>query len=537
MPTAKGPQRRPTIDARMKLLIIATIARRPDYYQLVKDRIEPYCFDPLAEPDAIVLWAIVNNLFEVTREELSEEVVLSEFFNISRYDSRITEDMQSRVIETLAKCYSKPTISPSTLDWVKSRLTRWLTDSLAAKAAVDLSPSRGYMVDLDTYASEFQKKVQQTQLITSGVNVDAWEGNPEDWLSEPLLNRSTGISFIDSFMNGGHSDGEINLVLGPYGSCKTLTMIQLIVEQAKQAMIDYVMNGRQGKRPIVVYAFYELSREEFRRRMLSYAAQIPGDFMRSATPQQLSRTGNLKPYELQRWSAQIEAGLDVPGEYERFMNVVELMRDHVILLACSDPNQAMDIDQLAARLQAIKEERNAEIRCVCVDYLGALVELVGSRKTLTDNQRRLMLGHAPLHLRNQIASKAACNCPVWALHQLTAEKNALRPGVLPAVTDAAGAKNLAENADFSFMIGKPTEENRALFGQGKIRRVGRIPAIVIQIDGVMNRVSSTDGQYVLDERTKQIVSAREMNVISTPAQLNMAARNRRGPAISVADDD
>src|SRR5206468_1502057 len=99
---------------------------------------------------------------------------------------------------------------------------------------------------------------------------------PDGWdHAAPLKLSPTGIPVLDHFLGDGHRPGEVNLFMGPYGSCKTLIAVMGLVEGARHAAALAADPDGDGRTPLSVLVSYETPLAELRERCLSYAAGIP----------------------------------------------------------------------------------------------------------------------------------------------------------------------------------------------------------------------------------------------------------------------
>jgi hypothetical protein len=98
------------------------------------------------------------------------------------------------------------------------------------------------------------------------------------------------------------------------------------------------------------------------------------------------------------------------------------------------------------------------------------------------------------------------NCPVWSMQQLNNEANAMRPGHLPKMVDTPECRSFAENCNFCFVMGIPTRTGQFPFTARKHRRASELAPIVLTLDGAQARILDTRDQWVLDDRTRSVVS-------------------------------
>ncbi len=343
---------------------------------------------------------------------------------------------------------------------------------------------------------------------------------PAGWDKAPSLKVfSTGISVFDRFLGGGHKGGETCLFMGPYGSCKTTVAVMGLVEGARQAAALTAEPDWDGREALSVIISYETPVEELRERCLSYAALIPRHRAERVISggeglDFLSTSDHLLAYEKRLFKAKLQAGEPVRGERERAEEAVELLNRHAAFLDMSgaDPQQRGAgngyVPEVVRALEnELRRRKNACLRVVWVDYLGAMAKrhIEASERDYSD-LRHLVSGGV-LHLNAQVAMPF--RCPVWVTHQLSGAVNARGPTAKMHHTDAAEAKNVAENASFAIVTGNVNDSQLCVFDCTKHRRQPPRSQAVVRVDGRFNRVMDVSGKYVVDRSLRAILTKEE----------------------------
>ena len=140
-----------------------------------------------------------------------------------------------------------------------------------------------------------------------------------------------------------------------------------------------------------------------------------------------------------------------------------------------------------------------------LDYLGR------DRREL-----RHFIARFPFQMKNKVAG--VFNCPVWSLHQLSTEANDFAPGRAPRLTNSGEGKAFAENLDFGFALGTKTSDGLSLIACGKHRRDEARDPMVVHMDGQLCRLSDTDGKWVFDKHSSEIVPASELAAVQGEEQ-------------------
>jgi len=383
---------------------------------------------------------------------------------------------------------------------------RFLEDELSLKAQEAVHDGKTRPADLPAMLTAVSDEARMIACLDAP---QAAVPFPTDWDKvAPVVLFPTGISVFDSFMGGGHRAGEVNLFFGPYASCKTIAAVMGLVEGARYAAAQTHEDDWDGRKQLSVLISYETPPDELRARSLSFAANIPRSIIEKVFDgknggfEYLSTSGNLRDYEKELFKAQIQAGEPVLGERERAEKAIKILNDHALFLDMTgtDPNRPGAgngyVGEIARSLeQELRRRKKTDVLVVWIDYLGAMVRrhIEASDRDYGD-MRHLLCGGV-LQLGNQVAKRF--KCPVWVNHQLSGQANSRAPTAMLDHTDAAEAKNVAENADFAIVTGKPTAEQLCVFRCTKHRRQPPKPSAIVRIDGGYNRVVDVSSEYTL----------------------------------------
>lgn len=336
-----------------------------------------------------------------------------------------------------------------------------------------------------------------------------------------LDKTSSGIGFLDIFLNGGQANGEVYGFCAPYGVCKTLLACQLAVHRVqleleplgeppdindKEAYAAYAAKASRTKRVYLIT--FEEPRKSIQTRLLACAGRIDKDVVESGDNSKFSSTlhRNFKPYEMGIIKAAIAAGRKPPGEINRYHDARRQLSFNLRHLdfTGAEPTYAGLAGELAQGIRtAIENDQRYNgfpgVSMVLIDYAGAAADRYLEARNLSAAENlRHILGKFPLRVKTNVA--IPFNCPVWAFHQLGTGANSMSPGRAPKKTDTAEAKNYNENTDFGFAVGEKTNDGYAVFTCTKGRRAGSNHDCVIRIDGRLGRIEPAASYIVHNDK-------------------------------------
>jgi hypothetical protein len=321
--------------------------------------------------------------------------------------------------------------------------------------------------------------------------------------------RPTGCSALDDLMSGGDKEGEVNLFMGPYASCKTLLCVQCTCAGVDSAIAAMTRDELEGRHPITIMVSYEVEKEEFELRCLCYMAKIPFGRMNGlGSISELAGPGTpLQKYEKKVFREQIAAGQPPASEQERMAIAMRKAEAHIRFIDFSggEGSGAGGVDEIVARIERIKQhDKNPFIWSVWVDHLDAMVDNMMNEGNLKVDQKRHVLKSTPLYLRRKIAAKYRTR--VWLMHQLSAETNSRHPAAKVHHTDGAECRAVAQYCAQAIVTGNKDDTDRCVWRITKKRRVKpKQSEVVMQIDGNYSRVINLGDQYVVDYDARQIV--------------------------------
>ncbi len=317
---------------------------------------------------------------------------------------------------------------------------------------------------------------------------------PDNWKPAGLALRPTGIPFVDKLIEGGAAAGEILGVLGGYGSCKSTLGNMIVVEAAKNELRRMRKPNYDSKTKLAFLFFWESAYEnDFRFRALSYWAEIKLDRLRS----------------MRGWDSLGVRERGRAKEVIRLLNKWTYYSDMSGADGTSFNRGTEGVEEIVRTIESKLEDRKMNgVSTVIIDYAGIMVDRFLVAHDISEDAFRHHLRRLVWELKTQVACRFKCD--VWLLHQLNTEANSRTVGGVARRTDAAECKAFAEHLDFCFPIGLPTQEGLCIFSCDKHRRTDAHNPEIIQIQGDLSRVVSTDGAYVIDPATFKIVAIEDL---------------------------
>ena len=379
---------------------------------------------------------------------------------------------------------------------------------------------------IEAAQTQFERIGQlDTDPISSGV--------PDGRAGLPLNIISTGIPFLDQFMDGGQSPGEAYGLIGPTGVGKTAlacSMCGAMLQQEAQRL-----ENNPAYTPKLVYYFtYEAGRDEIKQRIISYMADIARDTVKhidfssreAPTCFSTAATGQYRPYEM---TLDVPEGEQRPGELERYMRVAPMLRNWLRIVDLSGLGDTRycrpGVGGVHEIVSLINKDQtrmgNPGVALVVVDYALLCVErnLADTGKDPTKHVRTALPAFVDA-CRMRVAGRF--NTSVWVLQQFNTAGNKKSPTARMSHTDAAEAgSRFATNLIFCAELGnKDLATNCVVMGFSKRRRSGgEHPQLILQIHSTFHKLVDVSREYTIDRLRGQIVSRATMNQIQGQASV------------------
>ena len=345
--------------------------------------------------------------------------------------------------------------------------------------------------------------------------VSAW---PEQFKDDHVIVETTGLQWMDDWMDGGDAPGEVNGLLGPTGVGKTTIACNIAVAKAK---VERAKSIASGKPPRVVYLMsYEQAGVEIRKRLWCCAGQVKNseftfnDFSRLSS----EAAQNWKPYEhdLHREMFGENAAQNrMSGEMDRLMAQKPILEHGIRIVDLSGmtpqslPGNGF-VDEMAALISADQQKcGNPGVALVIVDYVLLAAERYMSEKKIDEGKLRHVIRRFVDETRSKVAGKYGC--AGWLLHQLNKDGNDGSPTKKTSHTQASEGSAFAAFLTFCASFGTKDElSSCTLLRFTKRRRAGDVrDTQILHIRGEMQVIEDGNENFVIDDHQGRILKRSE----------------------------
>ena len=336
-----------------------------------------------------------------------------------------------------------------------------------------------------------------------------------------------GVPFMDVYLGGGGVAGEVYVVLGPTGSCKTTLLQQLSISLAALQVAKWEHSNKRHSLGMSYFVSYEMAGPEIMARTYANFAQIDIQKIFEGVP--LSRAGELSPQDQVLFAKAIEYGIRIPSEKERYDLAKRRLGENWRLLDYSGMSLREDdvptpekgsglwpeiAAQIAADLDYYqKRGQKRHVAGIFIDYIGIMAHRHCQFHDKDPSKHiRIICNESPQNARAYLSYRF--RCPVFLAHQLNAAAVKLKPGQIASMTEAQESKTLADNCNAVFVISRPTEDEHRLIriNRQKGRRLPGMGPCILQVQGQYARVREVGSLWSWDELTRQFIPQSEMDV-------------------------
>lgn len=518
------------LNTRQKAEMFIFFMRDSNGFARAKTRLKPESIPP-EDGHYALLWEVLTNFHDQHGVLPKQRVLKAEIQALTEY-APVEPEKIAELSLLITKAFSLKK-SELQAEAANEYLRRYLIEQLFSSARSQFFSSDLVPVQAASVLANFADAAKQAEQADTGAVSDPF---PEDWDADndAVIVQDTGVPYLNHFLNGGHANGEVMLVLGASGSCKTTLAVQLCVECAKLLHRDWYRGGEKEPLPLVYYICYE-DFKSLRYRALSVSTRLErNDLTKPGFIANLSRqrptASKLSPYEL------LEKAKSVLNANWRPVDFTGATTD--------DPDSQKRggglvpeiVDVINADLAQVAAKRGCKTRCamIIVDYALEMVErhvTVHNQSTDTSYLSRL-LQKLPMELRRDLALRY--DCPVWLLQQLNADAETVPCYRLPLRTQAQWCRGMSNACDFTFIIGNPEKDTQLfLFGAAKQRRICPAPPMVLKLEGQFARIRSVNDEYAVDTGHRGFVKKSDQHMVAAPLS---TSRRRRLTIGEDADD-
>lgn len=511
--------RAPLSDRQVEMML-GVLLRRKSAFRKAAPKLKPEDFAPHHKALA-TLWSVALDFYAEFNSLPSEEDILGEIERRMDEDpSGLTDEEQEMLDGSVSAIYGVKLRSLRTNIGMKF-LRYYLEDRLADTARTQMQNTVYTPLNLGGLFKDLADRATQLQTVEAASTGKPF---PKGWRRSAVKIRKTPTrcKFFDTLLNGGQGAKEVIGLLGPHGSCKTTSIIQVATNIAGDARSDWLENGEEGPLGISYLFFWEGTLDEMRLRALSCVGRIDRSTLEDGEWETMSTAKTLKPYEKRLFSKKLKMGARVKGERGRCADAQRQLNINLRLIDMTgndvnNPSRGKGmVDEIAAIIAAdqehlVRQGYEPYVAFVGIDYLGAVVERYLDDYPHERKHLRHYLRGFPLHAKNKIA--IPFDTTVWVLHQLSGDANSFAPGRIPKSTDAAEAKSFRENLDFALVFSNPDPNAHLLVSCDKHRRAPMKPNSIIRIDGHISVLTDVSTHMRRDPQTLQIVPASDLTTI------------------------
>jgi len=371
------------------------------------------------------------------------------------------------------------------------------------------------IINLPALVEQAQRRIQD--IASLGLVEEDEVTCPMTWAHTSGPKWPTGVSFVDSVMEGGGQPGDCNVIIGPTGGGKTTLAMQLACSTARlQNQLE--RRGVDGDPGLVVYVSYEDARAMLQIRSTSYGARVLKDRLRFLeSDAELSRTGNLQDYEKLMYAREGNPA-EMLGEVERIEQIRPWLNKYLVLVDHHDPAKGGrgHVTEVAHKLTAIQQKHGMPIRMVVLDWAGIMMSnyLQATQGKIEGSGLSLELQNLINRAKQEIA--APFNTTVWIPHQLKGTLTDRAPAKLPHHSEAQWCSMFADHAWYAFVLGtKDKEHSVCQFGASKTRH-GETPApTILKIDGAFCRMVDVSEHFEVDDVSHRLTPRSEAAKVHT----------------------
>jgi hypothetical protein len=324
---------------------------------------------------------------------------------------------------------------------------------------------------------------------------------------------------------------ECLIFFAPYGSCKTATVCDGCAELIQYSAQLYASgNSRKNKKgkpmiPVVVLAFTESDKAEYRNRLMAHLGRIPWKRLREMNSlSDLDDSG--KPassdstsYESKEFAdklAKDKENVTWKSEAKRVAEATLVANRHLMLLDCTDSDDdnphiigGGGMEQVAAVVRSLFASRS-ESHYPIMLWLDHLSGLVDRMTELDEAERRVVLTRMPLIAVERIGKHF--DCPLVLMHQFAG--SAQNKGITAKYhhSDAEGSKSIGKYANFCVVSGKADENMMCVWEATKHRREPPTGYRIVRVDGDFSRLRDCSKTHGIEPGRNVILTKEEMNM-------------------------
>lgn len=549
MNNKKPEERLPPISQDRKDYLFCCLLRLPGLFIKARDLLKPTDMDDPQDVPYAVLWqaahqvALNNNGSLPTQLEQARIQIEMTAKDLCRNDPDTVTSGDHEALfggkdstGLIAHIYAAPEAELSEQEG--NRLLRRYLEEVLIYAKVQRTTSawrHGFPSSISPFMERLNEQKARISTLSQSAKLNPL---PTDLNRKPIEIFTTGVSFLDYFMAGGQSLGEVYVLMGPTGSGKTTLAVQIAVEGARYQLQTY------PESPGYWYYFtYESPVEpDVQDRILSYAACIEEKSLRSMATLSTMELNNYKPYELKLFKDKFAQGELVPGEHERLVATYKELSGKnlwpVDFSGAVDGAGGGGVDEIGAFLER-EQHLGHKVAGFVIDYAHIAITRHVMFRNLPNTEIYPLVARYVNEVRIKLTTKF--NCCGWVLGQLHGETTKKHHSQTFHHSEALGCRNFADNAWFAFQAGNQDIESGCLqVACTKQRRAEKKQPVPVLLEGNIRRMTLADGNMALDKNTRDFVPTNfQQKVVNVGSLMKEASKKKRpsgfdnDPAIGV----
>lgn len=374
-------------------------------------------------------------------------------------------------------------------------LQNFLQERLVGEEILSMADSVRFGMPADTTA--FIERVHNAQSKVANTTVDPFTSVLFDGSVEamPVVEHiPTGCPFFDEPLGGGLRPRTVNGLIGMVHAGKSTLTAQIAEQAACYFYGRYLADKSYGLRRVFIFS-YEDSADEVNARIWSCGARVHSDSLKTRN---FSRTGSLKPYEIEIAKRDDVDFKTMPGEYDRLRSTTAKLNDVLTVVDMNtDGRGGGGIREVVSLLKQAESRKGWRPGLVLIDYANAMVSraIYNSGRKPADDTRHEIKSLASMS-RTLVASPY--DIPVWIMQQFATRETAKRWDATLHASQAAECSAFFEPLDSCFTLGNRDPKTHVAYVKcDKSRGTDGVthPRAMVQLQGDFSRFVCAEGRY------------------------------------------
>lgn len=487
--------------------LVVHVVLSPAFRDKAKDKLVPSLFVHEGEAGLAAVVEVVMALSAKYPGKIPYGTLRSQVVRRIDDDPLIDEVTWSELMSTgedgeeaglLHRCYRQQSLAELDVDYASDLLREFLRERMIGEKVRQFASASKFGLPADM--SQFINEIQDAEAKIAAGEDSPFGSVKFDGRIESLPARNylpTGCSFVDKPLGGGVLEQDVSGLVGMVHAGKSTLVAQFAANTALALYARHLASPKQRPRRAVIFS-YEDPLPRVQARIWAHAADVHKDSLKAMD---LSRSGGLKPYELEAARRTNVDPRQYPGEYERLMSVTaKLDMTMTVVDMTRDGRGSGGVAEVASILARGIREHGWDPGFVLIDYANVLVKnkLEADGKNPNDHLR-----HGVAALTNQIRRQVAMtyNTPVWIMQQFATKDTVKRWDAPLHPSQAAECSAFFENLDNCFTLGNHDKRAKVAYiecHKAKDTDGATSPRVMVQLHGDFSRFVDVDGTFVVE---------------------------------------